>query len=122
MQDKQWHSISRIKNPLIKIGFLPRFKLLRLIQREICLHGKIGFWQVKRLFEFEWFGHGCRDSQFPSGPLVFACSLAGNIGKWCNYVCYNEWSMVSARAGVQPILPGENRTGIGARYVAIASN
>ncbi len=48
-------------------------------------------------------------SAIPFWALVFACSTAGNIGEWCNYVCYNEWSMVSARAGVQPIAAGENR-------------
>ena len=51
----------------------------------------------------------------------FPYGVAGNIGKWCNYVCYNEWSKVSAGAGVQPIPSGGNRIERDAGYSGSAS-
>src|SRR5229473_3690087 len=118
MQNKEGLAFARLQDALIEVSTVPGFELLGLVLREAGFHGEFGFRQVQRLLQFEWFGHRFERSDSPLHTCVicqhavlwFRCT-AGNIGKQCKEVCYNEWQPVSAARGAQPFPASANLIG-----------
>jgi hypothetical protein len=68
VKDEERLASARFQNFFVEMGSFPGRELFGLVQRQAGFHGKIGFGQVEGLLGFEWFGHGCDESQFPSEP------------------------------------------------------
>jgi len=92
MQNEQGLAFACFEDAVINIAPVPSFKLLGLILRQAGLHGKIGLREVERLFQFKWFGHNHESPDIPFGlyAVLWSRYPAGNIGKQCKIVCYNE--------------------------------
>ena len=46
---------ARLSNPPINVNFPPKFEPFGFVLGQICLHGKVCFWQIQRVFQLR--GH-----------------------------------------------------------------
>ncbi len=116
MQHKERLTSASLQDALVNIAPMPSFELFWLVLRQAGLHRKIGFWQVECLLQFEWFGHDHERLEIPIlclHAVLWFRYTAGNIGKQCKNVCYNEWLVVSAAGDAQPFRACANPIGLG---------
>ncbi len=57
VQDEERLAIARFQDAFVDVAAVPSLELLGLVLRQAGLHRKIGFRQVQRFLQFEWFGH-----------------------------------------------------------------
>jgi len=57
VQDEERLAIARFEDAFVDVAAVPSLELLGLVLKQPGLHRKIGFRQVQRFLQFEWFGH-----------------------------------------------------------------
>jgi len=116
VQDEERFALAGTENGFVEVRVLPSGELFWLVQGQTGFHGKSVFGRLRVFFNSSGSAISeraripfVRTVVFP--VIIFPVNRAGNIGKRCNYVCYNNEQVVSAVEGVQPFPCAQNRNG-----------